>query len=225
MSSTFSDELNSFSCLILWLVLGLIFGVQIFLFGQKDKVSEVGGTDSMRSWYIPFFLLKLSLFSFFFSVGITQCFNLIVFVIAILFILSFIFLIFKPPYLGSFSNIAVIFNQGISIYAISLAIVNKYLTMDKNTEIFMLFILEGLICLALVFACVRVLIFYCKLCRKKTISAEQQEMRDEKALITASLLKRKGKSVFQSPTIFKKSNPYSILPYNNPVMRQYFSKR
>ena len=82
-------------------------------------------------------------------------------------LLYLVLIVVYRPYKSCFSNLSVIFNECLALIAVSLALANKFFTIDSNTEAFILFILQGLIILCLVFSLIRVFLHICDLCSKE----------------------------------------------------------
>ena len=101
------------------------------------------------------------------SLGITHTFSFLIYPIALLILLYLVLIVLYRPYKSCFSNLSVILNECLTLLAVSLALTNKFFTIGSDTEAFILFILQGLIILCLVFSLIRVFLHIRGLCRKK----------------------------------------------------------
>ena len=58
-------------------------------------------------------------------------------------LLYLVLVVVYRPYKSCFSNLSVIFNECLALIAVSLALANKFFTIDSNTEAFILFNMQG----------------------------------------------------------------------------------
>ena len=89
------------------------------------------------------------------------------FPIALLLLLYLILIVIYRPYKGCFSNLSIILNECLAFLSVCLALVNKFFRIDSDIEAFILFNMQGLIILCLVFSLIRVFLHIRGLCRKE----------------------------------------------------------
>ena len=82
-------------------------------------------------------------------------------------LLYLILIVVYRPYRSCFSNLSVILNECLALLAVSLALANKFFTIDSDIEAFILFNMQGLIILCLVLSLIRVFFHVRGLCRKE----------------------------------------------------------
>ena len=118
----------------------------------------------MTDIYIPLFLFKLLTFSFLIVLGLWLTFDLIIYIMASLFFISMVTLLFLRPYTSILSNLTIIISESVSFYSLVLASIKEKIEMSEHAEIFMLLILEGLIIVCIVLFAIRTARYYCYLC-------------------------------------------------------------
>ena len=82
-------------------------------------------------------------------------------------LLYLVLIVLYRPYEGCFSNLSIILNECLALIAVCLALVNKFFRINSDIEAFILFTLQGLIILCLVFSLIRVFLYIRDLCRKE----------------------------------------------------------
>lgn len=94
--------LNSTFILLVLVMFGVIFSIEIFL------TIPLGGEKDVKFWYIPFFLFKITFLTLLIEIGIVHSFSSVVYMILILFISCLVILIVFRPYLGIMDTIGII---------------------------------------------------------------------------------------------------------------------
>ena len=107
------------------------------------------------------------------SLGITQIFSFLVFPIILLILLYLVLIVIYRPYKSCFSNLSIVLNECLSLLSVSLALVNKFFRIDSDIEAFVLFNIQGLVILCLIFSLIRIFLHIRNLCRKE--GEEQRE--------------------------------------------------
>jgi hypothetical protein len=118
------------------------------------------GLRYAKSWYIPLFLSKQVLVASILELGIIFSFDLVLFVLVGLELLYILLLLINRPYLSVFDNLGAFFCELIIFYSLILAAVNRFILISELDEVFMIFILQGFICLGVIQALVRIIIIY-----------------------------------------------------------------
>ena len=158
--------------------------------------------------------------------------------------LLYLFLIVvSRPYKSCLSNLSVIFNECLAFLAVSLALVNNFFRVDSDIEAFILFNMQGLIILCLVFSLIRVFFHVRSLCKKKgegqegERGEEGEEGRGERRDAPRKKRELTDVDLSLNRTIKeekKTTNPYtSVLPQhsfptksrNSTTMRRYEPER
>ena len=142
-------------------------------------------------------------------------------------LLYLVLIVLYRPYKSCFSNLSIILNECLALIAVCLALANKFFTIGLDTEAFILFILQGLIILCLIFSLIRVFLHVRSLCRKEgegkegEKGEEGEEGRGERR--EAPRKKRELTDVDLSLNRAikeekKKINPYTaVLPQHSPL--------
>ena len=158
--------------------------------------------------------------------------------------LLYLFLIVvSRPYKSCLSNFSVIFNECLAFLAVSLALVNNFFRVDSDIEAFILFNMQGLIILCLVFSLIRVFFHVRSLCKRKgegqegERGEEGEEGRGERRDAPRKKRELTDVDLSLNRTIKeekKTTNPYtSVLPQhsfptksrNSTTMRRYEPER
>ena len=112
--------LNSACILLILVMFGVIFSIEIFL------TTPLGGEKDVKFWYIPFFLFKVAILTFLIEIGIVHSFSSVVYMILILFLSCLVILIVFRPYLGIMDTIGVIFCEVTNIFIVFLPILHNF---------------------------------------------------------------------------------------------------
>jgi len=130
--------------------------------GSKGNFGKVGGVYAMKIWHVPLFLLRMAPFSLRLQLGIFLSFNQIIQYVTIIIIISYLLiLIFIRPYKNSIlSNFSVILNELTVLYSFTLPFIFKLVVISYDMEVLLLFGLEDLLVLCIVFTILRVMRYY-----------------------------------------------------------------
>ena len=148
--------LGSLAMLFVFILIGSIMGLQIF----EDK--HYGGATSQPSankWYIPMYLGKTIIIANLFVLGFSTIlsYNILTYSLMATEGIFILYLIIKSPYKSGFMNLGAIFCQVCTIYALGLPILHRFYTPSEDTEVLLLFVLQGLLLLAEALTFVRVI--------------------------------------------------------------------
>jgi hypothetical protein len=189
---TFPLWVNSLSLLVGWTI---VAGVATFEVVRKKwdvRTMEIGGECEMNPWYALVFLAKLVLTAllipcFMASSGEWASLTLTLLVGAYTIALA----VFRP-YNNLFGNCAAIAYELTALYALSLVILNSYLSLGENAELFLIFVLEGLIALCTCLCLARTLRFYYQMgCSRSTDIKEETPARRGKLMKKSMKMRRK----------------------------------
>ena len=100
---------------------------------------------------------------FLISLGITQQYDTLAYIIAISQLIFIIVMILWRPYKRGIDNFGQITVEITTCYAFLLPLVMRFITVAENDEIFMVFILQGMVLISLALALVRVVMYYTKI--------------------------------------------------------------
>ena len=112
--------LNSACILLILLMFGVIFSIEIYL------TTPLGGEKDVKFWYIPFYLFKVAFLTLLIELGIVHSFSSVVYMILILFISCLVIIIVFRPYLGIMDTIGVISCEVTNIFIVFLPILNNF---------------------------------------------------------------------------------------------------
>jgi hypothetical protein len=112
----------------------------------------------VKNWYIPFLLTKLFLFLIVMEIGIFNSLSLAVFPMVIIEIISFGVVIFCRPFSSVLHTIGSLTCSFTILFALSLAMVQQFMTFSEEYQILLIFILEALIIFSILMTIIRLLL-------------------------------------------------------------------
>lgn len=164
--AAFPNFINSAALLTSWLIAACVFAFECLDLKWTKAVRGFRGLKSTKNWYIPLFLSRMVVITIFFQAGISCSFDLLIYPIAITMILYLAFIIAFRPYAKAMDWIGAIVCEAISLYSIGLPLAARFVVVGEEIEVFLLFILEGIIIIAAIVALVRTIRVYRGICSK-----------------------------------------------------------
>lgn len=151
-STSFAPVVNSLVQLFTWTVLGTIISIELISAMAGKLHKEI---IAYSSWYVPFFLLKLLSLSLLVSLFISNSQLSIIYAISGLTFLNLLILIVWRPYSRAIHNVGAIACETTSSFAVTISLLSRVIYLEESTETLILFILEGLLALAIVLTLLR----------------------------------------------------------------------
>ena len=168
--SSLIDTWSSVSLLFAFFCLGMVFKIELLPSPSGEESQEnqtpLGGFSDAKRWYVPLVLVKLAALALLIEIGVSYSSSLVGYAIASLSLLSLLVLVWGRPYLGCFDNLRVILCETAVLCASGLPLVHRFVEIDEAYELLVLYVLQGIIFLFLVFALIRVFLLYCSAARK-----------------------------------------------------------
>jgi hypothetical protein len=148
--------------------------------GQGPSEVEVGGEAEMKPWYVLFFLGKIMLLSAVLSLYAAEPGEWASFAVVLLLAASTVALVVLRPYTTAFGNLAVIGYELVALYAMVLALLSRFVSLAEDTEVLLVFALEGLIAAATCLCLARTVRLGYQLCKSRKSEQRPSEGREVK---------------------------------------------
>lgn len=164
-----SDLVKTFPTLIRTAALFLVFLIsasvlacelRFQLFPEQIRRLIWYQDEKIKPWYVLLFLIRLLTIALLIEIGIDSSFDIIIYVISALSVSYIVFLILFKPYCSIFHNFGALLCEFGSLFAISLAMIHKHVSLNELYELFLMFILQGVICLMVVISLIRLVLTY-----------------------------------------------------------------
>lgn len=206
----FKDAWNSVSLLFAFFCIGMVLKAELLPSTSDEDNQEsqatLGGFKDAKRWYIPFFLVKLTVLVLLIEIGISYSFSLNSYIIAAQSLLYLLILICGQPYLRCFDNLRVILCETAVLYASGLPLIHRFVEIDEAYELFVLYVLQGIIFFFLVLALIRVFLLYCSIAKKWKEranlselfqSSTQRQQKNEKKMVELERKEAEKMSLYQ----------------------------
>jgi hypothetical protein len=168
--TAFPATLNSLCLLTGWTASASVVVFELVRSRPRDRGPsevEVGGEAEMQPWYVLFFLGKIMLLSAVLSLYAAGPGEWVSFAVILLLGVSAVTLAVLQPYRNAFGNLAAIGYELVALYAMVLALLNRFVSLSEDTEVLLVFALEGLIAAAACLCLARTIRFYYQLCKSQ----------------------------------------------------------
>lgn len=144
--------------LLIWLILSNICSAEMF-----NISPQLTGFKDAKCWYIPLFIVRSLFLAVMANLGITQQYDILLYGIILLQSIYLLVLIFIRAYKRVIDNVGVIITEVTTLYALTLPYALRFVSVNELYEIFMVFVLQGMILISLALSLTRIIVYYTKI--------------------------------------------------------------